>query len=532
MGVRPKLLVILAVLVVLPLGALGWLGWRMASQEQEVVESRVRSAQTDRLRDINSGIRRSVARHETGLLRIIYAGTYETGALREMVRKSPIIRTLFVLDARGNRWHPPPDGVLTAGEREFLERADPIWRDKQVFYGATAAAGEAVHGWYTWYWGNGANLLFWVRNPSGRVIGVDVDRARLLADIIAELPDSGGTDGGADGATAQTRIALLGADGQAAYQWGRYQPASGEQPQVRLSLDAPLDAWSLVYFSPPVSRAAPSRALVFNLAAGMAALMLALIGLAVYAYRESAREMREAAVRVSFVNQVSHELKTPLTNIRMYAELLEQRVADDDPEGARQVGVIVSESQRLSRLIGNVLTIARKQHDTLTMHRAAGSVDDCVQFVLDQFSAPWAAKGIQTSFTRGAGAAVEFDRDALVQMLGNLFSNVEKYAAAGQRMDVTTRQDNATTTIVVEDRGPGIPKGQEERIFEPFHRLNDRVSEGVTGTGIGLTIARELARRHGGDLRAVPSSNGARFELQLGTPLAVYPLPAVEGQRA
>jgi signal transduction histidine kinase len=526
--VRPKLFVILAVLVVLPLGALGWLGWRMATQEQEVVESRVRSAQTDRLRDISSGIRRSVARHETELLRIIYAGTYETGALREMVRKSPIIRTLFVLDARGSRWHPPPDGVLTAGEREFLERADPIWRDKQVFYGAAAAAGEAVRGWYTWYWGNGANLLFWVRNPSGRVIGVDVDRARLLADIIAELPDSGGTD---DGMT-QTRIALLGADGQAAYQWGMYQPAAGEQPQVRLSLDAPLDAWSLVSFTPPAPRPAPSRSLVFNLAAGMAALMLALIGLAVYAYRESSREMREAAVRVSFVNQVSHELKTPLTNIRMYAELLEQRFGDDDPEGAQQVGVIVSESQRLSRLIGNVLTIARRQHDTLTLHRAAGSVDDGVQFALDQFSAPWTAKGIQTSFTRGAGATVEFDRDALVQILGNLFSNVEKYAAAGQRMDVTSRQDDRTTTIVVEDRGPGIPKGQEERIFEPFRRLNDRISEGVTGTGIGLTIARELARRHGGELRVVPASNGARFELRLETPLADYPLPAAEEQRA
>ena len=525
---RPKLFVILAVLVVLPLGALGWLGWRMASQEQEVVEGRVRSAQSERLRDINAGIRRSVGKHQTELLRIIYEGTYETGALREMVRKSPIIRTLFVLDARGNRWHPPPDAVLTDGEREFLERADPVWRDKQVFYGATAAAGEAVHGWYTWYWGNGANLLFWVRNPSGRVIGVDVDRARLLADIIAELPDSSA----ADGNTPPTRISLLGADGQPAYQWGAYRPGSGEQPQVRLSLDAPLDAWSLVYFTPPVPRAAPSRALIFNLAAGIAALMLALIGLAVYAYRESAREMREAAVRVSFVNQVSHELKTPLTNIRMYAELLEQRLGGDDPEGAQQVGVIVSESQRLSRLIGNVLTIARKQHDTLTMHRAAGSVDDCVQFVLEQFGARWAALGIHASFIRGAGATVEIDRDALVQILGNLFSNVEKYAAGGQRLDVTTRQNDGTTTIVVEDRGPGIPKGQEERIFEPFHRLNDRVSEGATGTGIGLTIARDLARQHGGDLRAVPSPNGARFELRLQTPLVVLPTPAVEEQRA
>jgi signal transduction histidine kinase len=109
---------------------------------------------------------------------------------------------------------------------------------------------------------------------------------------------------------------------------------------------------------------------------------------------------------------------------------------------------------------------------------------------------------------------------------------VEKYAAAGQLMEVITDQTGSTTTIIVADRGPGIPRGQEERIFERFHRLSDRVTEGVGGTGIGLTIARDLARQHGGDLRIVPSASGARFELRLQTAVSVSPAAALEERRA
>jgi signal transduction histidine kinase len=229
--------------------------------------------------------------------------------------------------------------------------------------------------------------------------------------------------------------------------------------------------------------------------------------------------MRDAAQRVSFVNQVSHELKTPLTNIRLYAELLEQNLPDEG-ESARQLGVIVSESQRLSRLIGNVLTFARSQNDKLALHPSRGSVDACIRFVLDHFEAVLEARGVRSAFDGHAGADVEFDRDAVEQILGNLFSNVEKYAASGGVLEIASRQDGDWTTVAVRDRGPGVPKGQEERIFKPFHRLSNRLSDGVTGTGIGLAIARDLARKHGGDLTVTPSNSGACFVVKLRTPLA------------
>jgi signal transduction histidine kinase len=488
----------------------------MAQQEQEVVENRFREALTGRLRDINTTIQKSVEKRETELLRLLDRGSYEPGELRELVRKSPFIHSVFVLDAAGDRLHPPPGGPLTEYEREFLERSGQIWRDKQTFYTSSETAGQSPsHGWYTWYWGNGVNLLFWLRDASGRVIGAEYDRSRMLADIVGDLPNSDPSDPDLQ----RARIALTGGDGVAVYQWGTYEPNRNEPPRVRLDLNHPLDAWSLLYFAPPVeSGQSPGGRTLFNLAAGMTALVLALIGLASYFYRESTRQMRDAAERVSFVNQVSHELKTPLTNIRMYAELLEQSLPENDSKATKQLGVIVSESQRLSRLIGNVLTFARKQNDKLALHSTAGNIDQCIQFVLDRFRATLESKGVKTVFNRGADAIVEFDRDALEQILGNLLSNVEKYAAGGGLVEVTSRQNGHTTSIIISDRGPGIPKGQEEKIFDPFHRLSNKLSDGVTGTGIGLTIARDLARKHGGDLKAVASETGARFELQLHTP--------------
>jgi signal transduction histidine kinase len=153
------------------------------------------------------------------------------------------------------------------------------------------------------------------------------------------------------------------------------------------------------------------------------------------------------------------------------------------------------------------------------LHPADGIIDQCVRSVLDNFSAAFEAKGIKVDFNAGADRPVEFDRDAVEQILGNLFSNVEKYAASGGWMEVTSNQQGTTTSIAVTDRGPGIPRGQEAQIFAPFHRLSNRLSDGVTGTGIGLSIARDLARKHGGDLKVVPTEVGACFRLELLTPV-------------
>ncbi|MCG3148024.1 MAG: Sensor histidine kinase RcsC [Verrucomicrobiae bacterium] len=489
---KPKLLIIYLLLVLVPLALLAGLGVRMAHDEQTMMRQRFREILTDQLREIDATIAGLVAARERDLQQTLELPDFDPSRLRELIRDNPFIRQLFVLDKTGQRLYPPAAGPYTTAERDFLERAGQIWKDQQQFY--RNSEGAADHGWYVWFWGNGFNLAYWRRDAAGNIRGAEVERTRLMADIIAALPEAESIGG---------RITLADSAGNPVYQWGAHTPSPTELPQATLPLATPLNTWHLAYYAPVTGFGQSLRSSLFI---GLAGIALALTLLAIYFYRENTRQLREATQRVSFVNQVSHELKTPLTNIRLYAELLEK----DLPETNRHVGIIVAESQRLSRLIANVLRFARPR----TLHKTAGTVDETVRSVIEDFTPALAAKDIVVNFTGNAPRPVEFDADALEQILGNLLSNVEKYAP-GKPVTVTTVQTDRETLITVTDGGPGIPAGQRDDIFKPFYRLSNKLSDGVTGTGIGLTIARDLARQHGGDLVLLPADVGASFQVKL-----------------
>jgi signal transduction histidine kinase len=387
-------------------------------------------------------------------------------------------------------------------------------------------------GWYVWHWGRGVHLIFWRRTPAGHIVGVELDRSRWIADLIAELPQTPP----AQIPASQSRIQLVDSNNGVVYQWGAFEPMQGAAALAEQPASAPLSAWRFkLYVAEDRFTSLSGRIADVNLIAGLSAIGVVLLLLAGVFYRESSREMREAATRVNFVNQVSHELKTPLTNIRLYAELLSEQFQADEPgensdaAGARRrLAVIVAESGRLGRLINNVLTFAQQRRRRIVINAKPGRVDDAIESVLRQFEPTLQAQGVKTTFAAGAGEIVNLDADAVEQILVNLLSNVEKYAARGKRLDIASRQEGDLTTIVVSDAGPGIPAAEREAIFEPFYRLDNRL-DAPAGAGIGLSIARVLARAHGGDLRLVGSDRGATFELTIHA--TAPPSSGQEGKR-
>ena len=512
-----KLLAAYLGVVLLPLGAVTWLSLRLQGAEAERAHTRLVELAQEGLRGIGGQVHESLEARRLSVMAEVARVGADPASLRALPRRLVFVRQAFHLDRARRLVHPSLLDDLDREEEAFVRRTTSLWAGSGGLLASegagsasaergTTAAGVA-RGWHRWHVDDGWHLLCWWREADGSIVGAELDRMWILGDIVAGLPDT----------APSARYRLLDAEGELLHQWGAYAPAVDERPLARESLPTPLFGWTLEHFGPGGPRHATFAAAAAGVLPWLSTLGVLVLGLAFHVYRESSRGLREAAQRVGFVNQVSHELKTPLTNIRMYAELLQEEV-DEQPAARRYADVIVAESQRLSRLILNVLSFARRQKHELVVHRRPGVVDEVVARVLEHFRPALAARGIEIEAVLAAPHRCAIDPDALEQMLGNLLSNVEKYAPAAPAR-LTTSQQGARVTLRVADRGPGIPAAESARVFEPFRRLSHALTEGVAGTGIGLTIARDLARLHGGDLRLVASQQpGADFELTLEAP--------------
>lgn len=295
---------------------------------------------------------------------------------------------------------------------------------------------------------------------------------------------------------------------------GQQMEGSQRTPAAGKQCSAPLTQWMLLYS--PAHEEFP-KPYLFPILLGVGSGILLVLALAWTFFRENAREIRLAQQRVSFVNQISHELKTPLTNIQLYSEMASHRLEDSgDAVTQRHLRVVETETARLNRLIQNVLNYARQQRDKLTVHRKPVVLDEVVKRAVGNWRMLLENKGFQLHLHLAGPPVMEADADALEQILGNLLSNVDKYAAHGKWLAISTESAGSGVRVVVEDRGPGIPPGKRRAVFEPFERLRSDLNEGVSGTGIGLTISRELAELHGGSLEVCSLyKDGARFILTL-----------------
>lgn len=568
---QPIILVVL--IVILPLALLGWSARYIAIHEQAIVQQRLQQVMTQRLDDINALLVRHFEKTSRELKQLTAIDNFDVEGLRELNRREPRFLQLFVLTPKGNLLFPNPQQPLNLIETDFLLRTSKMFNDHDLKTAiALSESGEdtvedtvqrpvqslqikksndvhsaappiersssrsipiesssqtadskiASEGWFIWYWDRGENLIYWHRRPSGYLVGVALERARWMADLIGELPETNvsSTVSLKYEQSFESGLRLVDAASATIYQWGTVSSdAPTAKPYCEIAVAPPLSSWRLQCLIPPHHKNwVTGQSLQFGLWFGLVGTGVGLTALATLLLRGYARDMREASQQVSFVNHVSHELKTPLTNIRMYAELLDrdlQGLTNVETELPRQrLNVIISEGERLSRLIGNVLTFARHHRKTLQPQYRTVVPNDCVNRVLDHFRPSLIALEILVDAKLEANVECSFDPDFLEQILGNLISNVEKYASSGGRLYIDCRMKQGMLMISVEDHGPGISARQKEEIFEPFTRLDNDIHQ-VAGTGIGLTIARELARLHGGDLKLLDGKQGCRFEVQL-----------------
>lgn len=289
--------------------------------------------------------------------------------------------------------------------------------------------------------------------------------------------------------------------------------ANWKRPFVATEIGDALPHWEVAaYLVNPeqLMQAAHTVRLALGLLVAMLVLAIGVGGWLIV--RSLNSELKLARQKTDFVSNVSHELKTPLTSIRMFSDLLVEGRVNEAGKQHSYLQIISAEAARLTRLINNVLDFSRMERGEKKYNFQPGDLAEIVRNTAETFRPHLESNGFKFDCELPETViSIWGDADALSQIIVNLLSNAEKYSSGGKEIALQLAQKQSPlphAEVRVLDRGAGVPRGSEEKIFEKFYRAHDSLGSGIQGSGLGLTIARQIARAHGGDVVYEPRAGG------------------------
>ena len=292
----------------------------------------------------------------------------------------------------------------------------------------------------------------------------------------------------------------------------------------RNRLAAPLSEMELIY-SVRQLPAGPGGRLVLWVAI---TLILVLCGGFYLLYRLGLRQIELARQQQDFVSAISHELKTPLTSIRMYGEMLREGWASEEKKRS-YYDYIHDESERLTRLINNVLQLARMTRNGLVVECKPVAVTELLDGIRSKIGSAVERAGFELNLRAGEVAAktvLMLDGDSFSQIMINLVDNALKFSARAEirRIDITATLERGNQLVfTVRDYGPGVPRDQMKKIFRLFYRSENELTRETIGTGIGLALVSQLATAMGGRVDVINQQPGAAFRV-------IFPVSAANDQ--
>ncbi|MCC6749639.1 MAG: HAMP domain-containing histidine kinase [Deltaproteobacteria bacterium] len=451
------------------------------------------------------GLLADVGRAELGPLRRVLAlhgqllrGEYFTSTASRRFYLGWVLDRLDAASRRGDRTLRPEVVRHIRRQTEALFAADRFGTQLRR-YGLSelqAQASPAVRGMAL-----DRQTFLVLRRQGDQVLGYAVSEGFLGARVAKQVAAVGQRDQG-------LRLVL--------HRVGEAPRLGSEQLLHSALLEPPLGHWAvhaLVPTSDPVGgidRRSQMRQL------GMiVGLIFVLAGGLFLTYRGVRRESDLAQLKSDFASNVSHELKTPLTSIRMYAEMLEQGIAASPEDQRRYQGVIIRESERLGRLIANVLDFSRIERGTRRYDLVPADLGLIAVEAIETFRRLSEGEAVQIGVELDEGLPlVVADREAAVQSILNLLSNAAKYSRGAPRIEVRSVRRADAVGVRVRDEGIGIPAGEQRRIFEDFYRAPQAREVGVEGTGLGLALVRRHMKACGGSVELASAvGQGSTFTL-------------------
>jgi signal transduction histidine kinase len=371
--------------------------------------------------------------------------------------------------------------------------------------------GDSREGTIARFLQNQLTLFYWYRpaRADKLVFGSELDLPKLVEKIEALVrPDSSLAN--------DVSLALLNDQGKPVVVSDKKAGINWSRPLLVNQLGDMLPHWQLavgLIHPQSLAKSASSLKLFFGLLIGL--LIFAIFAGSWLILSDLRREVVLARKKSDFVSNVSHELKTPLTAIRMFSELLLEDRVQSDEKKRRYLQIITAETARLSRLIGNVLDFNRIERGQKEYQFVTCDLKEIVERTVQTYGPHLIELGykLETSFSTGA-LPILADADSVSQIIVNLLSNAEKYGGKEITIVVSARGSEAVVEIM--DRGSGVPDGSEEKIFEAFYRACDSLDSGTQGSGLGLALAREMARAHRGEVSyRSRSGGGSVFEFRI-----------------
>jgi signal transduction histidine kinase len=259
------------------------------------------------------------------------------------------------------------------------------------------------------------------------------------------------------------------------------------------------------------ARARPQR-LMMAMLAGIMALGVFFVA------RALARELRVAEMKSSFVSSVSHDLKTPLALIQLFAETLELGRLKNTDRAQEYYRIINSEARKLTRLINNLLDFSKIEAGLRSYKKEPVNLTDLTRGVLESLESQFQHNQFTVNARLDGEVPVLIDREAAVQAIENLISNAMKYSPEHREITVDVDRDGGYGVVRVADRGIGVPPRLHSKIFRKFYRVQTDAGSGPQGTGLGLAIVDHVMRGHGGFVR-VDSEPGRGSTFTLHFPL-------------
>ncbi len=563
-------IIIYWLLLLIPTTLIVGAAYQLILHEQERISKAALYSLSDRATTVSESIQITIADIESELTASLFK--IPENALKETLiqwsETNPLVRNVFIWGKNDTvKLQYPVDGMESTGEeRQFIKRYDALfseripWQadknksqdefagrqneqesDKNKFIkkigklkterrklldlakvkstpdnyagGSSVTVNEIAFkkqsGWIPWFAENRLFILGWVQNKKdGPLFGIELELMTILSRLVTELPEIN---------SKNSAYALLGANGQVLHQSGAFPVDSNRKPALTIPLSDLLPHWGIcVYLNKKGD--GTNKSFIYISCLLLAIFVIAIVAGGALLTIQAQRNLKDAIEKTSFVSSVSHELKTPLTSIRMYAELLQTGRIKKTEKINHYLSVIVTESQRLTRLVNNVLDFGRLEEGKKNYHPDNINLSALLTEIVNINRLRIEKTGLNLEVIIPDSKIQAFtDRDAIEQVVLNLVDNAIKYAVNGEKLILSLEEsDPLFFQITIQDFGPGIPSGQTEKIFEKFHRVDNSLTSRQPGSGLGLSIARRILRDLNGDLLYEPGDKcGCRFIIKI-----------------